>query len=395
MKTLIICPDRQLSRNLELALADSGVSQLIRSMEQYPSTVDLNRFVRAHAPQIAFLSIEDLTQALAAAAQLEICAPGIQIVAVHASYESQLMLAVMRAGIREYVAMPFDRQVILAALSRIHDILEKQPVDRKATDLIYSFLPSKAGVGTSTIALNTAVAISHNQNTRTLLTDFDLSSGMVRFMLKLGNQFSLLDAAERSDDIDENFWLQLVSSFDALDVMHAGKLNPSFRMEAIQTRNVVDFARRNYKVIVADHSGNLEKYSVEVMHQSRRIFLVCTPEVSSIHLAREKYQYLKFLDLSDRVSVLLNRGHKRMLMSPQDIEELLGLPIEMTFPNDYQGVNKALIEGNPVNPASEFGKQCAVLGRSLLERKVEATERRKRFVEYFNITPARYTLESK
>ncbi len=50
-------------------------------------------------------------------------------------------------------------------------------------------------------------------------------------------------------------------------------------------------------------SGNLERYSLEIMHESKRIFLVCTPEIPSLHLAREKYLYLKQLDLGDRVGV--------------------------------------------------------------------------------------------
>ena len=82
-----------------------------------------------------------------------------------------------------------------------------------------------------------------------------------------------------------------------------------------------------------DLYGNLEKYSLEIMHESKKIFLVCTPEIPSLHLAREKYLYLKQLDLSDRVSILLNRCQKRPLLSSHQIEELLGLPVETRFDN--------------------------------------------------------------
>ena len=81
--------------------------------------------------------------------------------------------------------------------------------------------------------------------------------------------------------MDENLWPQIVTKCGRLDVVHAGVLNPEIRIENIQIQHLLDYARRNYKVVCADLSGNLEKYSMEIMHESRKIFVVCTPE--SLH----------------------------------------------------------------------------------------------------------------
>jgi pilus assembly protein CpaE len=396
MRGLIISPDRELASQLDRVLADSGSVSVIRSVDRYPGSVELTRFVRAHAPHVVFVSMESVSSAGGIQAALQEALSGIQIIAIHRTTEPQLLLDVMRLGIREFLAYPFDRKSVVDAVNRAGELLSKNPLSVDATDLVYSFLPSKAGVGTSTIALNAAIAASQLKGTKVFLSDFDLNSGMIRFMLKLQNHHSVIDAAERSVDIDENFWPQLVTGIGSLDVLHAGTLNPNFRMEAAQVRNLLDFARRNYKVICADLSGNLEKYSIELMHESKKIFLVCTPEIPSLHLAREKFHYLRTLDLGDRVSVLLNRCQKRPLISPSQVEELLGLPVHMTFSNDYQGVNKAMSEGKPVDSGSELGRQCAALAGSMLERKVtDGPESKRRFVEYFSLVPTRLTLENK
>jgi pilus assembly protein CpaE len=396
MRGVIISPDRELASQLDRVLADSGSVSVIRSVDRYPGSVELTRFVRAHAPHVVFVSMESVSSAGGIQAALQEALSGIQIIAIHRTTEPQLLLDVMRLGIREFLAYPFDRKSVVDAVNRAGELLSKNPLSVDATDLVYSFLPSKAGVGTSTIALNAAVAASQLKGTKVFLSDFDLNSGMIRFMLKLQNHHSVIDAAERSVDIDENFWPQLVTGIGSLDVLHAGTLNPNFRMEAAQVRNLLDFARRNYKVICADLSGNLEKYSIELMHESKKIFLVCTPEIPSLHLAREKFHYLRTLDLGDRVSVLLNRCQKRPLISPSQVEELLGLPVHMTFSNDYQGVNKAMSEGKPVDSGSELGRQCAALAGSMLERKVtDGPESKRRFVEYFSLVPTRLTLENK
>jgi Flp pilus assembly CpaE family ATPase len=126
------------------------------------------------------------------------------------------------------------------------------------------------------------------------------------------------------------------------------------------------------------------------MHESKRIFLVCTPEIPSLHLAREKYLYLKQLDLGERVSVLLNRCPKRSVITPQQIEQLLGIPIYMTFPNDYQGVQRAMTAGSWVESGSELGRQFASLAHAMLEGKsVAAPEPKKRFIEFFSVVPSK------
>jgi Flp pilus assembly CpaE family ATPase len=129
------------------------------------------------------------------------------------------------------------------------------------------------------------------------------------------------------------------------------------------------------------------------MHESRRVFLVCTPEITSLHLAREKYLYLKQLDLGDRVSVLLNRCQKRSMITPQQIEQLLGLPVHMTFPNDYQGVQQALTEGRWVVPHSDLGKQFTALAATMIDVRQSpsssAAPEKKRFLEFFSVVPGK------
>src|SRR5213079_11740 len=103
----------------------------------------------------------------------------------------------------------FERLILTEALIRVRDVLDSKPAVIDCTDHVFSFLPSKAGVGASTVALNAAVALSRLPNANVLLSDFDLNSGMMRFMLKLDNGFCVTDAAEHSFHIDEALWPQM------------------------------------------------------------------------------------------------------------------------------------------------------------------------------------------
>lgn len=391
LRGIIICPDVDLGERLDALLNEIGIVSITRTLDRYPNSLELLRFLRAHAPQVIFVSTESTTKAVEIAREVEKNTPGVQLIAISRFCDPQILLEVMRAGIREFASLPFDRGTLTEALLRTKEALDARPPEIEATDQVFAFLPSKAGVGTSTIALNAAIAMSRMPDNSVLLSDFDLNSGMVRFMLKLDNTYCVTDAAEHSLDMDESMWPSMVTTLDKLDVLHAGKLNPDFRIEPTQIRHLMEFMRRNYNSLCFDLSGNLERYSLEIMHESKRIFLVCTPEIPSLHLAREKYLYLKHLDLGDRVSVLLNRCQKRPLITPQQIEQLLGLPVSMTFPNDYQGVQRALTFGRWVEPNTDLGKQFTMLAQSILENKQVpgGADSKKRFIEFFSVVPGK------
>ncbi|MBL8210112.1 MAG: hypothetical protein JNK87_05345 [Bryobacterales bacterium] len=395
LKGAIICPDEELCQKLEELLQDMSVVSLTRSVPRYPNANELSRTLRANAPQVLFLSVENLSRALEIVTAAEAHLPGVQIVAINRTADPATLLEVMRSGIREFITLPFERKNMGDALSRVKEILDRRPIQMEHTDLVFSFLPAKPGVGATTIATNTAMAVSRLPEQRSLLLDLDLNSGMIRFLLQLENTFSLTDAAERSLQMDESMWPQLVTSIGSLDVVHSGRLNPDKRLEGTHIRHIMDFARRNYRAVFLDLSGNLERFSVEAMHESKKIFLVVTPEVPSLHLAREKLQYLRLMDLADRVAILLNRCQKRAVVSPAQVEDLLQQPVLMTFANDYQGVHRAMTAGKAVDAGSELGRQFAQLAQYSLDIKHAATaEPKKRLAEYLSILPSPVSLFS-
>jgi len=387
LRGAIICPDQDLTAHLDQALMQVGRIGVVRALDHYPDAVEMARVLRASAPQVIFLSTEAIGCTAETIKHIETYAPGVQIIAISRNSDPDILLEIMRAGVREFLALPFERQAVYDAISHAEATLEKRPPAFQTSDLVLSFLPSKAGVGTSTIAVNVAMALARYADTRVALTDLDLSSGMLRFMLKLETSHSVSDALEHAIDMDEELWPQLVTSIGNLDVLHAGRLNPNLRIEPTQIRHLTEFMRRTYRAMCFDLSGNLERYSLEVMHESKRIFLVCTPEIPSLHLAREKYAFLKTLNLEGRISVIVNRDSKRPMITVQQIEQILGLPVLMSLPNDYAGVGRAVTAGRSVDPKSDLGRDFNRLAAALLEKKIPQprTEQRKKFIEYFSV----------
>ncbi len=391
MRGLFICPDLELSEAVEHAVTETRSVAIVRKLDHYPEELELMRLVRANAPQVLFMSTESLPKAGDLVRILDRDAPGLQVVAISRACEPSVLLDVMRFGIREFLSLPLSVSSVMASMQRVEALALTRPAVVDSTDQLLAFLPSKAGVGTSTVALNLAIALARHPNTPGLLLDMDLSSGILGFMLKLNNTHSIVEAAENSHTLDESMWPQLVTSAFGVDVIHSGHLTPGFRIESAQIRHLLDFARRHYKTICVDLSGNLERYSLEIMHEAKMILMVVTPEIPALHLAREKVHFLESLELLDRVRVVLNRSHRRSPVTNAQVEELLELPITYSFMNDYNGVHRALQAGRGVDTDSELGRQFGAAAASILDRRPSAEiDTRKRFVEYFSLLPAKY-----
>jgi Flp pilus assembly CpaE family ATPase len=127
------------------------------------------------------------------------------------------------------------------------------------------------------------------------------------------------------------------------------------------------------------------------MQESKKIFLVCTPEIPSLHQAREKLTFLREYELESRVAIILNRVGRKPLFTEKQVAELVGAPVVWKFPNDYVGVYRALTEGTLIDPASELGKSFTDFAESLFHEKPLMgglkNEVKRKFLEFLAVAP--------
>ena len=384
LRSMIICADPGLLDDLTEALrpfdADVDVCRVLR---EYPEGRDLIRMLRAHGPGVVFLSFQDSLKAAGVAKVLFEEARGLQVIAVHHEGDPERLRDSMRSGIREFLTPPFETSTITHALGNVLQNLELSPVAYTVTDHVLAFLPSKAGAGATSLALNVSAALAGQNQGPVFLGDLDLNSGAVRHMLQIGNPLALADAVSQFDDLDEIKWPGFVTSIANLDVAHAGPVNPAIRLDSGKAAGLIQFLRRNYRAVCLDLSGNLERYSIAVMQEARYVVLVCAPEIPSLHLAREKMAFLANLDLDKRVLVVLNRVTRQASFSKAQVEDILDTPVFATACEDNAALVRAAAEGIPVDPRSMFGRDCAAFAEKLVQKPTRVRDRPSKFLQYF------------
>jgi Flp pilus assembly CpaE family ATPase len=233
----------------------------------------------------------------------------------------------------------------------------------------FTFLPAKAGCGSTTAALHVADALSNELGHSTLLVDADLRSGVIAVLLNVDPPRSLRDALASTADLQPSAWHNLVVRVEKLDVLASRPDQTGPLPLWTDYFKLVQFAGPRYEAVIADLPELVNDATFELARRSRRVFVVTTAELVALRLASQRLHDLENSGIAgDRVSIVLNRWHKSDL-SVDEVARFLKKPVVAVLPNDYRTVQKAALAGGIVNPETPLGKAYVEFARRLWEGK--------------------------
>lgn len=387
MRAFLISPVETQRKQFEAIVSPHRILTLIKVLDHYPIGDTILRLVRTWAPEVIFLSMEDAEAAESLSRQITAEFPSIQQIAIHSSQETSVFRQVLRLRMRELLVSPIGEAEIAHSLDQVLHHLEIHPAEIGSTKKFFAFAPAKAGVGASTIAAHATWALSKMPETKILLVDLDLHSGVVGFLFDAEHEYSINDAATRGRELDDDAWQKLIKKVGNIDLLLSGAPKVREGLSAAHVNHLIEFTRRNYTVITADLPDTFDETSLAVMREANRIFLVTTPELSALRLARLKVLLLRKLELEDKALLLVNRLTKTSELSIPEIEQTVGLPVYMSFPSDYADAMAAAREGRP---ATRLAPSFQRFAEKLLDKK-PTPEKRARFIERFAVVPVRYS----
>lgn len=313
--------------------------------------------------------------------------PQITTIVMNCGNSREELLLLMQAGVRD-VLPSFTSRGLLQGANRALAMLG---APGEILGDLYAFVPAKPGCGATTVAIQTAGMASGLADDPTLLMDFDIRLGVTTFLLKAEGTRTIVDALQQADRLDRDIWSGLVSQIGNLHLLGSGAGDFSHPFPAERFRKLLDFAVRQYSVVTVDLPGSMEDYECEALMRSRRILMVCTPDIGALHVARRKSHWFRDLQLTDKVSVVLNCVAGRNTLSVQDVERIVQLPVRYLLPAGAKDVSQAVQKGGMLDPRCPLGRQLAVIAREMVPAKSVLGKANpvRRFVEYFSISPAR------
>lgn len=335
---------------------------------------------------IVIMDFADPTSAMAVARSLD-GRHQIASIAVGAGGTREELLQLMQAGVRD-VLPRFSYREILHAVNRAAAGLSG--AGELLADL-YAFVPAKPGSGATTVATHATAVAARLSDEPALLLDFDLRLGVTSFLLKAEGNHTIVDALQQADRLDKDLWSSVVSQLGNLHMLGSGPVDFAQHVSPANFSKLLDFTLRQYSMVAVDLPGSMEDHECEVMARSNRIFLVTTPDIGALHLARRKGNWFQDLRLTDKVSVVLNCMERRNTLSVDEIERIIQLPVRYMIPASAGEIAKAVKNGAVIEGSSTLAKQIAKIAGDMITARPPGKKSNavRRFVEYFSISEAR------
>jgi pilus assembly protein CpaE len=289
----------------------------------------------------------------------------VPIIMLTAEAEVEQKIRGLRAGADDYLVKPFHPAELLA---RIKSLLARFAprdlmVGRPPLGRVLAFYGAKGGVGTTTIAINVAIALQRELNRRVCLVDANLQFGDHRVFLDLGlDRKSIVDAVS-APSIDADLLRGVLVEHDSkIDLLLAP---PTPEQAELVTKEhltqVIDVLRGLYDYVVVDVDKRLDDMNLGVFDAADQLFVVLTADLSCLKNVRLVLETLAHIGYEgDRVKLILNRSNAFTGINAKTAEGALRHPIDLQVLNEYRGAISALNSGAPVMAT----KADSPLGRS-------------------------------
>ncbi len=359
LSALLFSQDRVASRTMEVLALESQEICIYRTMLTFPTPYELTRLMHTFTPDVALVQMTRLEAALVLARGLRVVRPEAAVIGFGVALEPEEELRAREAGVTEMLPLPLTCR-------ELQSVVEQ--ASRKARpsvqDHLFAFLPAKAGSGSTTVAANLAGALARDLRQQVLVVEADLRSGLLAALLRLESEYSVTDALDNAGRLDGTLWTRLVTRAHGLDFLPALRSRPTRVFNWSDYHLLLLFARSRYDTVVVDLPEVVNDATAEIVRRAR-VFVVCTAELPSLLLARQRARDLAARGIpAERVEFILNRWNRHDT-NVEQLEEFLERPVTTSFHNDYQSVHRAIQEGRLVGSRSELGRSFSRFAREM------------------------------
>ncbi len=373
IQILFVANDPALQSEAHSALA--GVPNW-RTVAHFAPDVDeaLDAAVNRHPQLICVQMGRDTRELTSFAREMRASLPDTAIAAMYdpvafdpEQSESATIIEVLRANVQDFLRRPLSSTELRQLLDRL---FQARATQRKAAPgRVLAFISNKGGVGKSTLSVNTACDLGTRHPGQVLLIDASLQLGICGLMLDIVPQATLIDAVREKERLDETLLRRLTQRHPSGAHLLSA---PKDAVEAAEVDDasfarVVNVARRVFDYVVIDTFPLLDNLMLSLLDIADLVYVVMQGTVPNVVGAIRFLSVLDTLGLPrERQRLVLSQNYSRFAgnLTPRDIEQRLGRPLDYVFPYT-KGLMTAMNTGSPYILKSMrffgFGREMSAL----------------------------------
>lgn len=308
--------------------------------------------------------------------------PSVEIFLTAPHADPQVILEAFRAGVKEFLPQPIAESELESAIARFLDRFRvKPPANGIKQGVVISVIGVKGGVGTSTVAVNLAVATGQpDQAAAAVLVDLNyyddevaifLDAKMLRGLRDLSGDVSRLDETMIESVLETHGTGLRLLSTGGYDELQGGR--PA---QGCVTR-ALDLLKGMFPFVFVDVGQILEPSVKEALAHSDIIMIVTTLNVPAVRRLQELVKLLQSSEFSQAtIQLVVNRYHAGDQELLNQLEEVLQRKVSWIIPADDLNANGSLNKGVPLTtyaPKAPITKEYLKQGAQLRGKATDGT----------------------
>lgn len=255
----------------------------------------------------------------------EVCDAGTKVVVIGATNDILLFRELMRRGVSEYLVAPIQPLQLISAIGGLFADPAQPFVGRSI-----AFVGARGGSGASSVAHNTAYAMSERIGANTVIVDYDLPFGTAGLDFNQDPLNGVADALSQPDRLDPVLLdRMMVRCTDKLSLFAApATLDTDWEISPDAFEEVTTQIRATAPFVVLDLPHVWSSWMRRTLISADEVVVVATPDLASLRNAKNMID-------------LIRQGR------PNDAPPRLVL-------------NQVGVPGRPEIPAKEFGNALGV-----------------------------------
>ncbi len=330
-----------------------------RALEQYVATLAdcvLQREADPSFAQLLFLELNETEpgETFARIRSVQQTSPSTEIFLTAARPEPQLLLEAMRAGVKEFLTQPLRGEEMQQAFQRFRERHADAAVgDVRRSGKILGVIGGKPGIGTTTIAVNLAVAL-RQCGQAVAIVDLNLRGGDVPTYLDVNPLRSIRDLDLDLSRLDNAFLAGMMTKHSSgVELLPLGDLDLSGgQVSAECVDRSLKLMRSLYDFVVVDCGHNIDMATFAALHLSASVLVVTCLSVPVVRRTKRLLEQLRGEEGSGLdpavLQLVVNYFIDRDEVILTETKEVLHMKPQWILPRDHEVAGDAVNNGRPL-----------------------------------------------
>jgi len=298
------CENAKTAQTIEQAVSDRRMNKVALTTHNGGISAAIEVYRVNPTPNLivleSTLAAEELINSLDELAS--VCDASTKVIVIGHQNDVELYRKLIRFGVSEYLVMPFASSALVDTISEQFAGEGAAPIGRTI-----AFLSAKGGAGSSTIAHNTAWAISQTVRRDVLILDMDLPFGTAGLNYNQEPPHGLADAVFSNDVVDDVVIDRLMSKCaNHVNLLTApGTLDRDYDFDERSFEAIVEICQNNVPLVVLDLPHAWNGWIRHTLSTVDEIVVVAEPDLANLRNTKTILDKLKELRPDEAEPILL------------------------------------------------------------------------------------------